>query len=81
MRYSTTAHFDREFKKFSEEIRVAFRKQVQFLLGDIRHPSLRSKKYDEANGVWQARITGNVRLFFRIEGDVYRLLNIRRHTD
>lgn len=81
MKYSTTTHFDREFRKFPREVRSAFRKQLLFLLGDIRHPSLRSKKYDEAHGVWQARITGNVRLFFRIEDDVYVLLNIRRHTD
>lgn len=81
MKYSTTAHFDREFKRFPRDIHIAFRKQVRFLLQDIRHPSLRAKKYEEETGVWQARVTGNVRLFFRIEGDVYRLLNIRRHTD
>ena len=78
MNYSTTPHFDREFKKFSEEIRSTFYKQVEFLLADIRHPSLRAKKYNENAGVWQARITGNVRIFFLIEGDVYKLLNIKK---
>ena len=79
MRYITTAYFDRAFTKFSKEIHSAFRKQVEFLVRDIRHPSLRAKKYDEATGVWQARVTGKIRFYFRIEGDTYRLLNIKKH--
>ncbi len=79
MKYSTTAHFDRAFEKFSAEVQRAFRKQIRYLLVDIRHPSLRAKKYDEAIDVWQARVTGNVRFYFQIEGEMYRLLNIRKH--
>lgn len=81
MRRSTTKPFDREFKKFSKEIQDAFEKQIKFLLQDIRHPSLRAKKYDEGTDIWQARVTKNVRFYFRLEGDVYILLNIRRHKD
>ncbi|OGG60317.1 hypothetical protein A3C86_04915 [Candidatus Kaiserbacteria bacterium RIFCSPHIGHO2_02_FULL_49_16] len=79
MKYSTTAHFDRAFEKFSAEVQSAFRKQVRYLVVDIRYPSLRAKKYDERTDVWQARVTGNVRFYFRIEGDTYRLLNIQKH--
>jgi len=81
MRRATTKPFDREFKKFSKEIQDAFEKQINFLLQDIRHPSLRAKKYDEGTNIWQARVTKNVRFYFRLEGDVYILLNIRRHKD
>ena len=81
MRRATTKPFDREFKKFSKEIQNAFEKQITFLLQDIRHPSLRAKKYDEDADIWQARVTKNVRFYFRLEGDVYILLNIRRHKD
>lgn len=81
MKYATTPRFDREFEKFPKEVRAAFHKQALFLLQDIHHPSLRAKKYHEGKDIWQARVTGNVRLFFRIEGGVYVLLNIRRHTD
>ncbi|MDO8624325.1 MAG: hypothetical protein Q7R54_03130 [bacterium] len=81
MRYITSPRFDRSYRKFSLEIQTAFEKQVQFLLNDIRHPSLRAKKYDEQRGVWQARVTDNVRFYFAIVGDVYRLLDIERHND
>ena len=62
-------------------MRAMLEKQVRFLLADIRHPSLRAKKYDEGRNVWQARVTHNVRFYFAIKGDTYYLLNIRRHKD
>lgn len=81
MRRATTKPFDREFKKFSKEIQDAFEKQINLLLQDIRHPSLRAKKYDEDADIWQARVTKNVRFYFRIIGDTYELLSIRKHKD
>ena len=79
MNYSTTAHFDRAFEKFPPEVQRAFRKQIRYLLVDIRHPSLRTKKYGGMTDVWQARVTDTVRFYFKIIGDTYRLLNIRKH--
>ena len=32
-----------------------------------------AKKYDETRNIWQARINGGWRLYFRIEGDIYFL--------
>ena len=40
----------------SPEVRKAFGKQLTNLLRDLRHPSLRAKKYEERTGLWQARI-------------------------
>ena len=47
-------------------------RRVALLLQDLRHPSLRAKKYDEARDLWQARATGSWRFSFQIEGDAYR---------
>ena len=33
-------------------IQKAFYKQAKFLLENLRHPSLRAKKYDEARDIW-----------------------------
>jgi len=76
-----TPHFKREARSFPKYIRQALEKQVTFLVRDIRHPSLRAKKYDEERKIRQARVTEKVRFYFRIEADAYILLNIRRHTD
>ncbi|MEK7587057.1 MAG: hypothetical protein AAB453_04275 [Patescibacteria group bacterium] len=60
-------------------IEKKFYKQLKFLLSDIRYPSLRAKKYDETKDIWQARVNENVRFYFKIEGDVYVLVNIKYH--
>lgn len=81
MPYSRTPQFERAFKKFPNQIKTAFEKQLRFLLSNIRHPSLRAKKYDETQGVWQARVTDNVRFYFQILDDRYRILDIEKHRD
>ena len=65
--------------KFSKEIQEVFYKQIEYLKKDIRHPSLRAKKYGGTTDVWQARVTDTVRFYFQITGDTYLLLNIRKH--
>jgi hypothetical protein len=53
------------------EVQKAFGKQLTNLLRDLRHPSLRAKKYEERRGLWQARINDDWRMYFTIEGDAY----------
>jgi len=38
-------------------VRKAFEKQTGLLVQNLRHPSLQAKKYDEAQDLWQARVT------------------------
>ena len=81
MKIEHTKQIRHALRKFPQEIQEAFYKQVEFLKYNIRHPSLRAKKYDEGAGIWQARVTKNVRFYFHPQGDIYILLNIRRHKD
>jgi len=76
-----TPRFERKFRKLPQEARVAFEKQLEFLVRDIRHPSLRAKKYNEARDIWQARVTRNVRFYFSIVGGAYIILDIEKHSD
>ena len=52
-------------------VQEAFDKQSRLLLENFRYPSLQVKKYDEAKGLWQARVTRSWRFYFKIEGDTY----------
>ena len=79
MRLSQSPHFVRSYSKAPKEIQQAFDKQSLLLLQNLRHPSLRAKKYDQSQDVWQARVTGSWRFYFRIVGDTYRLEEIRTH--
>ena len=78
-----TAHYTaavlRSFAEAPLPVQKAFDKQVRFLLHSLRHPSLHTKKYNEAQGIWQARATRSWRFYFTIEGDVYHLLDLMAH--
>jgi hypothetical protein len=79
VRARRTDRFDRDIADAPPIIQRAFQKQLALLLGNLRHPSLRAKKYDESRGIWQARITRDWRFYFMIEGDAYILLSLRSH--
>jgi plasmid maintenance system killer protein len=57
----------------------AFFKQVKFLERNLRHPTLRAKKYDESLGLWQARVNQDWRFHFLIRDDIYYIVNITPH--
>ena len=71
--------FLRSWNKAPLSVQRRFEKQTAFLLENLRHPSLRAKKYDEARDIWQARVDGAWRFYFQIRGDTYYLLNITPH--
>lgn len=81
MRIASTPHFQRSYQKLPEETREAFDKQAMYLLKNLRHPSLRAKKYDEARNIWQVRVTDNYRAYFEIKDDCYIFHEIGSHKD
>ena len=79
MTASFTFRFRRQYQKLSEDRQAKFDKQLAFLLSNLRHPSLRAKKYDEANDIWQARVDDGYRFYFQIDREAYLLLSIIPH--
>lgn len=79
MRYILLGRFLRQLESFPPSLQAKFWKQLSHLLRDIRHPSLRAKKYDESRGIWQARADNNTRFYFLIDRDRYILLEIKKH--
>ena len=72
--------FQTQYDEAPPNVRKAFDKQVKLLVENVRHPSLRAKKYDEANDIWQARVTRAWRFYFTIEGDTYHLHTMIPHS-
>jgi len=79
MRVLFSERFVRSFQEAPDRIQREFGKQLGHLLRSLRHPSLRAKKYDDARGIWQARVNEGWRFYFTIEGDLYTLLDIIPH--
>ncbi len=79
MQVAYSERFLRSYEGAPAAIQRAFDRKLEFLLQNLRHPSLRAKKCDEARDIWQARVTRAWRFYFSIEGDVYRLHDIIAH--
>jgi mRNA-degrading endonuclease RelE of RelBE toxin-antitoxin system len=79
MRVRYSERFLRKYAKAPAQVRKAFDKQSRLLLENLSHPSLRAKKYDEAIGLWQARVTRTWRFYFTIEGQEYHLHDMKPH--
>jgi mRNA-degrading endonuclease RelE of RelBE toxin-antitoxin system len=60
-------------------VQRAFGKQLRFLADNLHHPSLHAKRYNEAQDLWQARVTRDWRLYFLIVGDTYRIEDVIPH--
>ena len=71
--------FKKALKRCPQSVEEKLYKQADYLLQNLRHPSLHAKKYNEAEDIWQARVDRSYRFYFLIEGDTYILLDIRAH--
>ena len=81
MKHRASQRFDREYAALPKILQRKVEKQVRLLVENIRHPSLRAKKYDETKDIWQAWMDRKYRLYFTIVGDTYMLISLKRHTD
>jgi mRNA interferase RelE/StbE len=79
MKLRFTERADKDYADLPADVRKALKKQLQFLLLNLHHPSLRAKKYDEAADLWQARVTRSWRFYFKIQGDEYVIVSIIPH--
>lgn len=79
MRFEYSPKFKESYSKIPKTTQIKFAKQADFLLKNIRHPSLHAKKFDKARNIWQARVDRDYRFWFTIEDDVYILLLISKH--
>jgi mRNA interferase RelE/StbE len=66
-------------KDVTPAVRKAFHKQLAFLEDNLHHPSLRAKKYDESQDLWQARVTKDWRFYFTIQDATYFIVKIIPH--
>jgi len=79
MKLLFSPRFLKQYRDAPLQVQKAFDKQAKVLVQDLRHPSLRAKKYDEARDIWQARVTRDWRFYFTIKGDTYHLHTIIAH--
>jgi plasmid maintenance system killer protein len=79
MKLLLTAVALKDYIEAGPAVQKALDKQAKLLRENFRHPSLRTKKYDESRNIWQARINRDWRFYFVITGDTYLILNLTPH--
>ena len=79
MNVRLSPQFERSYANAPLQVQKLFDRKLALLVQNLRHPSLRAKKYDEARDIWQARADGGWRFYFRIKDGAYILESIRAH--
>lgn len=79
MKVRFTERADKDYAALSVTVRKAFGKQLVFLLENPRHPSLRAKKLEGSDALWQARVNRSWRFYFKIEDNEYAIIGIVPH--
>ena len=79
MKFRLTTKAERDYDAMPPTLQARVDKQLALLLQNLRHPSVRAKKYDEKNDIWQGRVTKDYRFFFQIKEDTYEIVSIGPH--
>ena len=79
MKLARTARLARDFRSLPTDIQRRAAKQLQLLLNNPRHPSLRIKKMEGAQDIWEGRISKGYRFTFLVRHDTYILRRIGTH--
>lgn len=79
MKVQTTGPYDKDYQLLPEVIKIQAEKQLENLLENPRHPSLRIKKVKGHPLIWEGRITKSYRFTFQIFGEVYLLRRVGTH--
>ncbi len=79
MRVKLTEVAIRQYQKLTSTLQKQADKQFEYLMNDVRHPSLHAKKYKGDDDLWQARIDRNWRFYFYIVEPHYIIISIIKH--
>lgn len=79
MRIFYAKAFKKDFQELSQEIKLITQKKLELFMNDFRHSSLRVKKMEGLNNIWEGRINDNYRFTFQIDGDICILRRIGSH--
>jgi mRNA-degrading endonuclease RelE of RelBE toxin-antitoxin system len=79
MRIRLTDKAIKQYLALSPALQSKADKQFEFLCSNVRDPSLKAKKYQGVDGVWQGRIDRSWRFYFYIIEPNYIIISIINH--
>ncbi len=82
MKIQFTSRAKKDYTALPSHLQRAVDKQLDLLREkpeNLRHPSIRAKKYDEATDLWQGRVNREYRFYFEIVGETCWIIRIIPH--
>lgn len=79
MKFERAERFKRAYLKLDEQQRQSVQKALRQISADINHPSLRVKKVQGTEDVWEAGASAGPRLTFTWTGELIILRNCGEH--
>jgi mRNA-degrading endonuclease RelE of RelBE toxin-antitoxin system len=76
-----TDRFVRAYQRLPKHVRTKVQKALRLLEADFRHPSLRAKRVQGTEGIYEARVDQKYRLTYQRRGDWLILRNVGPHDD
>jgi addiction module RelE/StbE family toxin len=74
-----TPLFQRDFKRLPKDVQSRAEKAIRLLKQNPRYPSLRSKKLEKVENIWEATVTMSYRITYEISGQTLILRRIGTH--
>ncbi len=68
-----------QYRRLPQSLQKKADKQFEYLLQDVRHPSLHAKKYKGTDDLWQTRIDKDWRFYFFIVEPHYVIVSVIKH--
>ena len=69
MKIRLTERLRKSYAEAPGAVQKAFDTQARLLADNLHHPSLRAKKYEGTDDVWQVRVNRDWRFYFMIARD------------
>lgn len=75
-----TKSFKKHYKKLSDIEKKQTKKKLSFFIANPTHPSLRTKKIQGSNGLWESSVNMDIRIiWFYEDSEMIILLDIGHH--
>ena len=81
MRLEYTDRFQRAYNDLTDRDAERVKKALRLLVENPRHPSLRVKRMQGTDQIWEAGASLSIRLTFEIHGDLIVLRNVGAHDE
>jgi mRNA interferase RelE/StbE len=71
--------FPRQYRKLPKLVQKKVDRQLQLLAQDIRHPSLRARKMQNTEHIWECRVDYHYRMTFKFIDNTIILRSVGTH--